>query len=384
MDERFFGKYINPMKLIIDNSNLFAGGGIQVAISFLKDLKHLELNHEYHIIQSPNMENSIGNIDFPKNFYFYNLSENTISSKKQRIKEVIVLENKVHPDCIFTVFGPSYHKSNYPKIVGFAIPHIIYPNSPFFKKISLKEKIHIKLLCLIKSYFFNKNSDALIFETQDAANIYKEKNSFSIPLYVANNTLNEIFYRPCEWKKLPLQLDDSFNILCLTANYPHKNLSIVPDVINILTKKFNFHNFKFIISLNQQDMFIPDHCKPYLEFVGRVDLEQLPDLYRQSNLVFIPTLLEVFSATYLEAMYMKKPIIASDLSFSKDICHDCAYFCEPTNPEAYADAIYKLYTKPEISLDLVQKGETNLKRFGTSMDRTQKYLNIIEEISKKI
>ncbi len=43
-------------------------------------------------------------------------------------------------------------------------------------------------------------------------------------------------------------------------------------------------------------------------------------------MVFIPTLLEVFSATYLEAMLMKKPIIASDLEFSRDICGESAYF----------------------------------------------------------
>ena len=29
------------MKILIDNSNLFAGGGIQVATSFLNDLKEI-------------------------------------------------------------------------------------------------------------------------------------------------------------------------------------------------------------------------------------------------------------------------------------------------------------------------------------------------------
>ena len=41
------------MKLIIDNSNLFAGGGLQVAASFLRDLKKkMNLSDEFHIIQS--------------------------------------------------------------------------------------------------------------------------------------------------------------------------------------------------------------------------------------------------------------------------------------------------------------------------------------------
>jgi hypothetical protein len=70
------------MNLIIDNSNLFAGGGIQVAISFLKDLKNLNLDHTYHVIQSPNMAKAFGEVDFPNNFKFYKLSENATFLKK--------------------------------------------------------------------------------------------------------------------------------------------------------------------------------------------------------------------------------------------------------------------------------------------------------------
>lgn len=371
------------MNLIIDNSNLFAGGGIQVAISFLKDLKNLNLDHTYHVIQSPNMAKAFGEVDFPNNFKFYKLSENATSSKKSRIQQVKSLEDKIKPDCIFTVFGPSYHKSNFPKLVGFAIGHIIYPDSPFFKTLSIKEKIHNKLLCLIKSYLFKKNSDALVFETQDAANIYSQQHSFRKPTFVANNTLNEIFYSPTEWKTFDVQLNGPFKILCLTANYPHKNLSIIPRVIDVLTDKFNFHNFKFVISIDESELEISEKYNQYIDFIGRVNINQLSDVYSQSNIVFIPTLLELFSATYLEAMFMKKPIVASDLGFSRDICNNSAYFCEATNPVAYAEAIINLYNNPEKGKDLIEKGEINLKRFGTSLDRTKKYLNFIEQISNK-
>ncbi|EPB3625616.1 glycosyltransferase [Acinetobacter baumannii] len=371
------------MNLIIDNSNLFAGGGIQVAISFLKDLKNLNLDHTYHVIQSPNMAKAFGEVDFPNNFKFYKLSENATSSKKSRIQQVKSLEDKIKPDCIFTVFGPSYHKSNYPKLVGFAIPHIIYPDSPYFKKLSIKDKLYSKLLAYFKSYCFKKYSDALVFETQDAANIYKEKYSFDKHIFIANNTLNEIFYSPDEWQKIPLHLDNTFNIVYLTANYPHKNLTIIPSIIEILTNKFNFHNFKFILTIHKNELNFPDHYDQYIKYIGKVNINQLANIYEQSNIAFIPTLLEVFSATYLEAMFMKRPIIASDLGFSRDICNNSAYFCEATNPGAYAEAIINLFNNPDKGKDLIEKGEINLKRFGTSLDRTRKYLNFIEQISNK-
>ena len=144
------------MKLLLDNSNLFAGGGLQVAFSFLQDLKKLALHNEYHVVQSIKCAENLDASGFPTNFTFYTLSKNEEHSKQQRISKVRSLENAIKPDCIFTLFGPSYHKSNFPKIVGFAIPFIIYPNSPFFNQRSLKEKLYYKLLTILKTYCFKK------------------------------------------------------------------------------------------------------------------------------------------------------------------------------------------------------------------------------------
>jgi len=368
------------MKLIIDNSNLFAGGGLQVSASFLRDLKKINLSDKFHIIQSSNAIKVIENEQFPDNFTFYNLGKLEEKSKSRRIKSVKKIENKVEPDCIFTLFGPSYHKSKFPKLVGFAIPYIIYQNSPFFKKISVKENIYYKLLSILKVYSFKKYSDALIFETENARKTFVEKTNYLKDTYTVGNTLNEIFFKPSEWKDYENIPSNSFKILFLTANYPHKNMMILPEVIRILKEKFHLKDFKFLITLNKSDLNFSEFCNENIEYLGKVDLEKIPSLYKQSNIVFIPTLLEVFSATYLEAMLMKKPIIASDLGFSRDICGHSAYFCEPINPESYAEGIFKLTNDESLRNDLVTKGTENLKRFGSSMDRTKKYLEIINKL----
>jgi glycosyltransferase involved in cell wall biosynthesis len=366
------------MKLIIDNSNLFAGGGLQVAVSFLKDLKRMELSDEFYIIQSINCENSIAEINFPDNFFFYNLGKSEESSKTKRISRVKNIENSIQPDCIFTLFGPSYHKSNFPKIVGFAIPYILYPDSPFFNQISIKEKIYYKLLTILKTYSFKKFSDVLIFETQNAKDIFTSREKYAKDSFVVGNTLNELFFSKNKWLELE-GLNNSFNkFLFLTANYPHKNMQILPKVIEILKKKFKFKDFKFLITLNKGDLNFSDSTNENITYLGQVALEKIPSLYSNSDIVFIPTLLEVFSATYLEAMFMKKPIIASDLGFSRDICGDAALFCEPTNAGSYAEAVFELSNNVALRNDLVNKGTENLKRFGTSMYRTKSYLDIIK------
>ena len=113
------------MKIIIDSSNLFAGGGVQVATSFLNDLNKINLDHEFHVLQSHGLKKQIDKSIFSSNFIFYELKANH-SSILKRIKEVKLIESTLNPDVIFTVFGPSYHKSSCPKVVGFAIPHLIY------------------------------------------------------------------------------------------------------------------------------------------------------------------------------------------------------------------------------------------------------------------
>src|SRR5690606_15964055 len=109
--------------------------GIQVGISFITDLSKLNLSDEYHIIQSCKMAEVFNKSDYPDNFIFYDLNIECEQSILVRAKKVKLLEDQIKPDCIFTLFGPSYHKSNFPKIVGFAIPHIIYPESPFIKNL---------------------------------------------------------------------------------------------------------------------------------------------------------------------------------------------------------------------------------------------------------
>ncbi|MDV3583332.1 hypothetical protein CMU85_17670 [Elizabethkingia anophelis] len=248
---------------------------------------------------------------------------------------------------------------------------------------SVKENIYYKLLSILKVYSFKKYSDALIFETENARKTFVEKTHYNKDTYTVGNTLNEIFFEPNEWRDYDNLPTSSFKILFLTANYPHKNMDVIPEVIKILKHKYKFNDFKFLITLQSEELNFPEYCEEYIEYLGKVDLKKIPSLYNQSQMVFIPTLLEVFSATYLEAMLMKKPIIASDLEFSRDICGESAYFCEPVNAESYADAIFRLANDENLRNSLVSKGTENLKRFGSSMERTVSYLNIIKTLIKK-
>src|SRR5690606_8102239 len=159
-------------------------------------------------------------------------------------------------------------------------------------------------------------------------------------------------------------------------NYPHKNIAILPAVIDSLLKN-NFKKFKFYISLEKSDLNFEEKYNQYIHYMGKIDLMELPELYKSIDVVFMPTLLEVFSATYLEAMYMERPIVASDMSFARDICQDSAVYFNPVSAESAAKQLLKVYQDESLKAELLERAKVNIRRFGNSMDRTKKYLSII-------
>lgn len=368
------------MKVLIDNSNLFAGGGIQVAASFLNDLKETELNHSFLIVLSPNASKAISTDGFGEKFDFVVLNEQEYNGITNRIAAMRRIEKIFNPDIIFTTFGPSYYKSSVKKIVGFAVGHIVYFDSPYFKDMNWFFRSKQRLINFAKSYFFKKNSDVLIFETADALKRFQTPDRVS--KYEVSNTLNEIFLDKDRWMNLPLQKDSMFKILSVTANYPHKNIEIIPSIIDELLLK-GFKDFQFLLTLSESDVNFDNRYFKYIKFLGRVEHSALPTLYNSCDVLLMTSLLEIFSTTYLEAMYMEIPIVTSDLPFARYICGNAAEFCKYDSPSQYANCIINLSENKEKYDELTKLGKQNLIRFGTSQHRTQKYLDIIELYGRK-
>ncbi|WP_083836560.1 glycosyltransferase [Nitritalea halalkaliphila] len=118
----------------------------------------------------------------------------------------------------------------------------------------------------------------------------------------------------------------------------------------------------------------------YIHYLGHVSIETCPTLYEKSNFVFLPTLLESFSATYAEAMKMGKVLITSDLPFARGICEDAAIYVDPLNPKDIADKILELVKYPEKYAIYINAGFSRLKHFNNAQSRAAKYIEFIENL----
>ena len=118
------------MKIIINTSNLNKGGGVQVGYSFISECTQF-MNNEYHIFLCKKLSEQIDFRKFGDNFYFYPIPNSPSFFSVQGLKtirELSILEDKIAPDCVFSIFGPTYWSPKSPHIMGFAIAHFIYPD----------------------------------------------------------------------------------------------------------------------------------------------------------------------------------------------------------------------------------------------------------------
>ncbi|MCK0192657.1 glycosyltransferase [Arenibacter sp. F20364] len=368
------------MNIIINTSTIVIGGGVQVSKSFLEELKGIEADNTYHVFLSLKLEGEISSVVFPDNFKFYKIpkSPSKLSTRRVVLKKLRELENKIVPDIVFTIFGPSYWKPKALHLCGYADAAGYKPDSIAFKQLNFLENIRTKLLVRYKNYFIKKTATFLVVETELAKkNISKYLTYPTSKIFVVGNTYSKIYN---EYKTEPKFKDKkNFTFLTLSSYYKHKNLLIINKVSEILNSEYNL-NVKFILTIKKEEYLKNFGQNKNIINLGPQLVENCPKLYNQADAMFLPTLLETFSASYPEAMKMERPILTSDLDFAHDICGEAALYFNPLDSYDIASKIKTIITDPIIYQDLVEKGRNRLKNFETSESRAKKYLLCCEKI----
>ena len=374
------------MNILLNYSTVNGGGATQVALANLLELKKYSSNN-FIVVLSPSFINYIETDQHPPNFKFVWLKKHITNSLKDLIssvKHLNFIEKENNIDVVFTIFGPSYWTPKSKHLMGYAIPHYIYTESPFFKLLSFKQKISFKLKKILQKIFIKRNSHVLHVETEDVKNRLSSK--FNIPIrniFVVPATIHPCYLNEGLRENINLNVSNKFDakIISISSTALHKNLSIIEQVIPILKNKYNL-NIQFILTL-PNDFFNKnfENKDNNILNVGPVKIENCPSLYEQSDFVFSPSLLECFSAVYPEAMFMKKPLLVSDLSFSNGVCSDAAVYFDPLSPSNLAEKINYLIKDKEVQLNLIKKGGIRLKDFPSSKGRTKLFMSIIENLN---
>jgi len=379
------------MKIIINTSNLFVGGGVQVALSFIDELKKLKRDDFYYIFLSSEIEKQLSHTLFPSNFKFYSIkySPASIFHKIETYTLLNKLEQSICPDIVFTVFGPSYWTPKSKHLMGLATGWIYNPNSVAYHELSFVNLLKVKLGVVYKKFFIKYNTNNYVVETEDAKSKIINYLNINNPIFVIGNTYSSIFNNKDYllstneyFLKLPIKTSNTFRFVLISHNYSHKNLRIISKIIPLL-RAYKECNIQFVLTIDSKsyDELFFDFKDNVLN-LGTVIQKNCPSIYSQCDALFFPTLLETFSASYPEAMKLKLPILTSNFSFSRDICGDAALYFNPLDEYDIVNKIIYLIKSKEVRDSLVLKGTERLKNFESAESRALKYLNLLEQISE--
>lgn len=363
------------MKILINASNLHVGGGIQVAVSFINELSEILTENKYDIdislyISTSVKKNLNNNINLDVFSTFKEINVFGVKSEKNNFS----LNNF---DVIFTVFGPLYKKtSNACVITGFAQPWIAYPNNLLYRKLSFYNKIKTKIIFFIKNRFF-KRSNILIVEAEHIKSALIAQGYDKNKIITISNTISSIYSQENLWQDIKFSKGSNYTLGFIGRNYPHKNLSRLVEVNQILLEKYNLQcDFLFTLESNEMES---NNFHTYENFktVGTISVEQCPSFYKNIDALIFPSLLECFSAAPIEAMKMQKLVLASNLPFITDICKDSARYFDPLDNYSIARIIFEAATNHHENELLIKKSNEIVKLLPTPRDRAMSYLNII-------
>lgn len=376
------------MKIIINASTLSATGAVQVAISFIHECINYKEN-SYYVFLSNTIDSQIDRTAFPNNFKFYFFKHHpayNFQGFKTR-KLLKKLEREILPDCVFSIFGPSWWTPDVPHLMGYAYPYYVYPESPFFKILPLRKYLKIKLYSIIHRSLLRSNGKYYVCETKDVSDrLTRYINRDSNNIFTVTNTYNHYFdaFKSKNKPILPIREANEFRFVTLSSFSLHKNLSILNSLVPILKKKCPDVNVKFVLTVDPKkaiEKFTKETRKSIYN-IGRIPASACPIVYSECDALFLPTLMECFSASYAEAMKMRKPILTSNLPFASTVCKDAALYFDPMDPNDIAEKIIIIVKGEKIRQELINKGNERLKDFDTASSRASKYLQICKKISK--
>ena len=88
-----------------------------------------------------------------------------------------------------------------------------------------------------------------------------------------------------------------------------------------------------------------------VSYLGKVPYEKMNTIIEESDVCIFPSYAEALPVSWIEAMAMKKAIVASDIGWAPEVIEDgvSGYLVHPTNHQLYADKIIELLKNSEKS-----------------------------------
>ena len=333
-------------KLAIDLTYQPTGGTLAQIIEIIKDVDSYDFAKVVFYITSDNINLFEGTNEkkiILKNVLFSNKSIIVRTIWAQIILPISLIVNRV--DVLFCPgnISPIFNSKKKAQWIGTIGP---FENN-FISSFGWKEKIILfitKYLMIFSSY----TSDIVIFEsnyTRDLfVNKYKQKKEKSSVLHRGHHE----FFQPVDTYHSKILNENDYKdfILIVSHLYPYKNIEL------LLETYFHLRLYQRDLYLliagsisdekyyNKLKLMVDQYgISKYVNFLGRVEREDLRELYSQCKIFVFTSPFENFAATLVEAMSCAAPIITTDTTAMPEACGNAALYFSPDSAQELSDCI---------------------------------------------
>jgi glycosyltransferase involved in cell wall biosynthesis len=373
------------LKIFFNCTTNIVGGGIKNSAHFIKYALH-DSSIDWNFAVSPQVKDILDRWKiYNKNIHVFDVSPARSLTQRKKLKELVQHEN---PDIIYTMAGPAYIDFNQFHMQGISNAYITHADiQSFVIGRSLKDIPKFVSLVLYQIYWARK-ADCWIFQTEEARNCFCRRLLISKKrARVISNAIGNEFvshFQDTQWKLI--DLDKRINIFCPAAAYPHKALHSIPQIIRRLQLRYK-NDFQFILTLPSNSQIwseIQKQCsqlniEKFIQNIGPYNYTDAFKLFSESDIIFVPSILETFSASYLEAFSSKKPLVVADKGFAKDICKNAAIYLNPFNPKRAADKIFDLINDPDKQKRIITNGLKIVSDYGNQEMRYTQIVNCLKK-----
>lgn len=364
------------MKIALLAHNLRKGGGLVVGRNFIDALRDVAPHHKYLVC----VPSSVGyeQIKLPGGSSFYFCRPGRFLGRTGL--EFVTLPRLIRefaPDVLLALGNQGILDINCPQAIWVQSGYLVYSLRQF-GKVSWKDRLRVRLQRAVLRVCLRR-TQLLFCQTPVMQQRLAAHYGYDIAkIKILPNALSGFLAEPRDKndviKKPECLSEDKFNCLILTQYSPHKNPEMIMEIC--LRNSERLKGIKFITTVSEQGSLAGrrfvgrveahSHLRELIQDVGPIPHEQLEAYYRNIQLVIIPSLMESFSATYLEAMYFGVPILTTDFDFARYLCGDAAVYYDPRQPESLIKEILALKSDFLLREKLVQAGRERYKRFSHS------------------
>lgn len=367
-----------------------AGGAYQIAYNFLMEsLKH-QGEAEWFYLVSEDVDEIIGD-EFETlrgiSYFVFPTQPDFNGSYRQVKNQLAEWEEKYRPDVIYTISSPCYFTFKTPEVMRFANAWVTNPNKYAWHSLSIKEWFRM-ILYRINQFRMLRKAKYIITQSEVVGKGLVSKLGLSEKnVKVVPNVLPKVFHTLSVEK----DLDEKYvDIACVAAPFPHKNLGIVPKVLKVLKEKYGITNIRFHLTIPRDDATLNRIVKESKSYGlannivnhGRCPQIKLGEIYNRCSICFLPTLLETFSATTLEAMYFNVPIVATDFEFNREVIQDAGLYFQPTNADNAASQIVRLLSDKKIVNELKEKMRRRLSLYDNYENHFAEIMSFLFRVEK--